>query len=316
MSSGASDSGRFLYLNHLRDALMGTNGPLYFFYNIMFGGDYTAYTSGSLDTCSFHPAINGYNLVFMKPPHLSGYVNSGVAVDEEKLLQFTKMICFLAVDFTPPQIQVTASELPSRCGSLPYATEMSGTGQLSISYLDDQYEHNFGYHKVWLSYIEDITRGARTSDGSAIVPDEKYITPGFPEFGQIDYETSAFIIKFKPVQGTSVPGDIVYIGKATGIFPINSPDKEVIGRRDSPELVTTTYNYPCANYRQWTAGTPNTDLDYYLVDEFIKDIQQSWYSGFNILDMLMDVVDSIAKSDSNTENTSDTNSSNSGQIWV
>ena len=148
------------------------------------------------------------------------------------------------------------------------------------------------------------------------MPDEKYITPGFPEFGQIDYETSAFIIKFKPVQGTSVPGDIVYIGKATGIFPINSPDKEVIGRRDSPELVTTTYNYPCANYRQWTAGTPNTDLDYYLVDEFIKDIQQSWYSGFNILDMLMDVVDSIVKSDSNTENTSDTNSSNSGQIWV
>lgn len=274
-----------LYLQRLRNQLMSVNGPLYYFYNIMFGHPYDMMTSGQLQQCSFHPAINGYNLIFMKPPHLSGY--SDLPADLETLTKFSKMICFLGVDFNPPQIQVTASELPSRSGSLPYAMEVSGTGQLSISFLDDQYEHCFGYHKLWMSYIEDITRGARTSDGMPIEPDPKYFTPGEVEFGQIDYMTSAFIIKFKPVQGTNVPGDLVYVGKATGIFPINSPDKETIGRRDSPELVTLTYNYPCANFRQWTAGTPNADLDLYLVEEFVETIQNQWYSGFNLLDMLI-----------------------------
>ena len=270
-------SSESLLLNALRSKLMDTNGPLYYFYNMMFGGTYSMYNTGNLNACTFHPSISGYTLIFMKPPHLSGYSDY---TSGELLSDVLKMVCFVGVDFSPPPIQVTASELPSRSGSLPYATEVSSTGQLSISYLDDQYEHCFGFHKVWTSYIEDITRGARTSDGTAIAPSPEYYTPGSPSFGAIDYMTSAFVIKFKPTEGTYMPGDIVYVGKATGIFPLNVPDKEIIGRRDSPELVTLTYNYPCAAYKQWSAGTPSVDFDAYLLDEFLQDVA-SFYSAFS-----------------------------------
>lgn len=280
MASGSDREGNNLYLDLIRNALFETNGPLYYFYNMMFGHPYDAPVDGMGANMSFHPAINGYTLVFMAPPHLSGYINNGYKVACNDLLNQTKMICFLAVDFTPPAIQVSASELPSRSGSLPFAMEVSGTGQLSISYLDDQYEHNFAFHKTWLSYIEDVTRGVLSSDNNTkVIPDACYFTPDDPKFGQIDYMTSAYVIKFKPVFGSTVPGDIIYVGKATGIFPLNSPDKEIIGRRDSNELVTTTYNYPCANYRNWVAGTTHRDLDEYICNEIISNCSE-WYSAF------------------------------------
>lgn len=243
----------------------------------MFRGQMSGETQGMIHFHTFHPAVNGYTLIFMKPPDLSGY-NGIVALPSE--FSVLNNICFLGMDFTPPLIQVTASELPARSGSLPYAMEVSSTSQLSISYLDDQYEHCFGFHKLWISYIEDVTRGAMTSkEGVPVTPNPKYFDEDSPNFGEIDYMTSAFVIKFKPTEGSYLPGDIVYVGKATGIFPINSPDKEVIGRRDSPELITITYNYPCANYRQWAAGTPNEENDSYIYEEFINDIS-SIYSKY------------------------------------
>lgn len=277
MASGADSAYSNLYLDNLRARLLETNGPLFYFYNLMFGGSYSIHDGGSLNNCSFHPSISGYTLIFMKAPHLSGYTEYGQG---DILSDVLKMTCFIAIDFTPPPIQVAASELPSRSGSLPYAMEVSSTGQLSISYLDDQYEHCFGFHKVWTSYIEDVTRGAKTSDGSKVTPAAEYYTPGSQKFGEIDYMTSAFVVKFKPTVGTNMPGDIVYVGKATGIFPLNVPDKEVIGRRDSPELVTLTYNYPCAAYKQWAAGTPNADNDKYIQDEFLQDVA-SFYNGYS-----------------------------------
>lgn len=270
MASGATDIGRDLIFQKLRQHLYGVNGPLYYFHNLLYGGPYTV--GGS--AYNFNPAVSGYTLIFMQPPDLSGYVNNGV-INKAMLGDATKMMCFVAVDFTPPSIQATASELPSRSGSLPYATEVSGTGQLSISFLDDTNEHIFGFHKTWISYIEDITRGARTYDGTSIAPDPKYYTPGSANFGQIDYATTAYVTKFKPTMGTS-SNDIIYIGKATGIFPINSADKEVIGRRDGPELVTMTYNYPCANYRQWSMGSSSPGQDFYIVQEYLSDIQSQY----------------------------------------
>ena len=295
MASGGSGD-NYLYLAAIRNKLMGVNGPLYYFYNVMMGGEYTMPTQGDLiHRQNYHPAISGYSLVFLQAPHLSGYEELGI-LTAEHLEEFTKMVCFIAVDFTPPPIQVTASELPSRSGSLPYATEVSGTGQLSISFLDDANEHCFGYHKIWLDYIEDITRGITVATSQEIAPSAIYYTPDFDKayqksngetkkvrfstgtFGQIDYMTSAYIIKFKPVEGATLGEDIIYIGKATGIFPINQPDKEVIGRRDSLELVTLTYNYPCTNYRAWSYGAPNHDENEYLKSEFLQDIA-SKYSG-------------------------------------
>lgn len=305
--NGAND----LFLKMLHEKLQGVNGPLYKFYSIMFGNPYTMPTNGDMiRSCKFHPDISGYTLIFLQPPDLSGYKNLGILTNLD-LSEFTTMVCFLAVDFTPPPIQVTASELPSRSGSLPYAMEVSGTGQLSISFLDDQYGHCFGYHKTWISYIEDITRGIMTSTGQAISPDPTYILPpdsfgkdvesmetqnlviGNDRFGQIDYMTTAYVIKFKPVQWSSFQfkyEDITYVGKATGIFPINNPDKEVIGRRDSNEIVTLTYNYPCANYRAWSAGTPHSDQDSYLKEQYLNDISIYYGGGINLLELILDGV--------------------------
>lgn len=304
MASGGSGDNE-LFLSAIRNKLMDVNGPLYYFYNVMMGGTYTMPTQGNIiHRQNFHPAINGYTLVFLQAPHLSGYESLGILTSSH-MEEFTKMVCFIAVDFTPPPVQVTASELPSRSGSLPYAAEVSGTGQLSISYLDDANEHCFGYHKLWLSYIEDITRGITVATGQEIEPDPVYYTPDFDQkiggkiekvslggFGQIDYMTSAYVLKFKPVEGSVLGEDIIYIGKATGIFPINQPDKEVIGRRDSPELVTLTYNYPCANYRAWSYGTPNQDEDEYLKDEYLEDIA-SKFSGGSMLGIFSAVQSAI-----------------------
>lgn len=253
----------------LSGALGGANGPLQYFYNMLYG-------FGN-EMGQFHPDINGYTLMFMLPPHLSGY---GYSADfSGPLGSFCKMVCFLGVDFTPPSVQVTASELPTHTGALPFGMQVNPTGQLSISYIDDQQSHIFGFHKVWVSYMEDILRGMKSSDNGEIKPSSEYYSdPTDPKFGEIDYMTSAYVIRTKPTRGLLFD-DINYVGKATGIFPLNLPDKEVIGRRDSNEIVTVPMSYRCAWYRAYSLGTPKRDKDIYLLSEFYNLIESVYTSA-------------------------------------
>lgn len=246
----------------LQNTLGGVNGPLQYFYNLMYG------VPGEMG--QFHPDINGYTLMFMLPPHLSGY---GYGADFKSTLRsYCKMVCFLGVDFTPPSIQVTASEIPTHSGAFPFGMQVNPSGQLSISFIDDSQSHLFAFHKLWVSYIEDVLRGIRSSDGKEILPDSMYYTDtSHPSFGEIDYMASAFVVRTKPSRGLDI-GDINYVGKATGIFPLNIPDKETIGRRDSNEMVTLPISYGCSWYRSYSIGTPNRDLDSYLLTEFYETI--------------------------------------------
>ncbi len=264
----------FLIREMLNGSLGGVNGPLYYFTSMLYGLPN--------EMGQFHPDISGYTLIFIMPPHLSGY---GLAEgDISPLGKHCKLACFLAMDFTPPNIQVTASELPAHTGALPFGAQVNPTGQLNIVYIDNKDNHMFAFHKIWVNYIEDILRGKKTSDNSQIKPDAAYYTPNDDpnsKFGQIDYMSSAYVVRTKPTRGLYF-GDINYVGKATGIFPLNIPDKEIIGRRDSNELVMLPVSYACSWFRQYTGGLTNTvglDKDSFILSEFYSKISALYSDG-------------------------------------
>jgi hypothetical protein len=206
----------------------------------------------------FAPDINGYTFGFIMPPDLSGYEGYG---DPDELMALSKLSIFLILDFTPPAIQVISSEIPARSGAIQFSSEVQSYGQMQITFIDNSRLRAFGLHDSWVHYIEDVTRGV-------VSPNSKYFTPDESEtgkFGQLDYATSAYIVRFRPTVAMDW-GDIVYIGKAIGIFPINLPDKEVIGRRDSNELTMLPISYSCALYRQVSFGAPAANN--WLWDEF------------------------------------------------
>jgi hypothetical protein len=254
---------------YLFEALKSRNGPLHYFYQQMYN-----IPRGGIRFES--PDISGYTLMFMQPPHLSGYGLSEHYGGE--LGDICKFLCFAGVDFTPPNTQVSASELPSRSGSINFGTEVSISGQLTISYLDNQNSAVFSFHKLWVNYIEDILRGKNSKTGANIAPHSEYYDEWGTRFGQIDYMTSAYVIRFKPSM-TSTTAEINYIGKATGIFPLNIPDKEEIGRRDSPEMIMVPITYSCTFYRQRSPfQDPHLEQHEYLYKEF-SDLVASVYSS-------------------------------------
>jgi len=218
----------------LLNSTLSNNNVLNYFNQILY--------NSVVDNEEFSPDINGYTMIFLIPPYLSGY---GVSDNDEKLIKTSKMSCFLAIDFTPPSIQVTASEIMARTGNLPYGIEVISSGQMNITYLESNSLRIFSLHKSWITYIEDVTRGLVEPD-SQFINDEECI---------LDYATSAYVIRFKPTRSFEW-GDIIYVGKAIGIFPLNMPDKEIIGRRDSHEITTLPITYTCTLYRQQVINAP------------------------------------------------------------
>jgi|GEM_PF-2862423 hypothetical protein len=201
----------------------------------------------SRDT-TFSPDINGYTLIYMIPPNLSG------AGGESALINISQQFPFLALDFTPPETTVKTTEETSGSSiSIPYSTGTSSGGQLSINYIEDSNLNVVNYHNTWVEYIKDVVYGE-------ISPDKDYI-----ESGELDYATSAYVIKFKPDMKT-----LTYIGKATGIFPMNVPSKEVIGNRQSNELSMVSCNYSCAMYTAYITGGINS----WVLENLVTDLNE------------------------------------------
>jgi hypothetical protein len=214
----------------------------------------------------FTPDINGYTLIFMQPPHLSGLNN------DIFMRYLSKAFGFLALDFTPPQTNVNISEVAGGGAAIPFAADVGiHGGQLNISFIDTSRLHVFHYHKLWVNYMRDVIKGV-------ISPTQRYI-----ESGEIDYLTSAYVIRFKPISPGFVLDDIVYVGKAVGIFPLNLPDKEVIGRRDSNELTVLPISYACTEYRQVSSYDPS-DPSSWIWPEFLSvfagDFLTNSFTGF------------------------------------
>ena len=170
-----------------------SNGILRYFNNLLMGI--------SIDGEEFMPDINGYSLIFMIPPDLSGF-----SLGREYMEVIAKKFVFLAIDFTPPAIQVTSAEVSGTSGGIPYGTKVSKGGQCSITFLDTSELGTFSFHKIWVDYIDKITKGS-------VTPSSNYLDPKHSDFGSIDYMSSAYVIRMKPVVGRSMIGDdVVYVG--------------------------------------------------------------------------------------------------------
>lgn len=206
----------------------------------------------------YSPDINGYTVTFIEPPHLSGYGISSDAKNPEYNV-ISKLFPFLCIDFTPPPTQVVASEIPARSGAIQFGTEVQSSGQMQMTCMDDSELGLAGFIKTWVTYIEDVTRGI-------VDPHSDYYTKGNTRFGELDYASSAYVIRFKPTKNLCW-SDIVYIGKAVGIFPLNIPDKEIIGRRDSNEITMLPISFSCTMYKQAIYGSLK-EVNSWIIEEF------------------------------------------------
>jgi hypothetical protein len=224
---------------------------------------------GLLYDSGFHPDINGYTLIFVEPPDLSGYfaknknlktwmIGGGEGEGEGGVFNKTPL---LALDFTPPEIQVTTDSMESGASvALPYATGVTRHGQLSINYIDNENLDIYNVHENWVNYMEQVVYGT-------VEPAKEYILSG-----QIDYMASAYVVRFSPDMKQGV-----HIGKAVGIFPINQPTKEILGTRGSHELTMIPINYNCVAYI--TASNQNNPYTNWLVEDFKK--MESKFGGNN-----------------------------------
>jgi len=233
-------------LNEIVSKTFQKNGMLKYFYNKLYSQ-------------SFTPDINGYTLVYLIPPHLSGYTS------EKTLIDISKISCFLAIDATPPDSSVSYQEVTGTSTSVIYATETKVGKSTSVSYIDDHTLSMYGMHKIWLDYIRDLMIGS-------IEPDESYISD---DFAELDYVGTLYYVRFRI---SDMDGDffknIVFIGKAVGVFPINMPDKEILGKRDSNELTIVPINYVCSEYRQYTLQdelSPSNKNFKWVLEDFVAD---------------------------------------------
>lgn len=218
---------------------------------------------------NYNPDINGYTLLFMVPPDLSGLSESQTGIEgsdanlgfspnaaefvaQDKggmthtLNGISRFVTFSAVDFTIPSEQLNTEKISSRSGGIPYATEFTTSEQMSVTYIDDSDLTIYKFHQVWMHYIWDIVEGK-------IKPNPDYLNSRFDlnVFGNkgavyqgIDYAAAFYVVKYKPNFE-----QITYIGKCIGVFPQSLPSKELIGQRTSNELTTLPFSYFCAAYR-------------------------------------------------------------------
>jgi hypothetical protein len=214
---------------------------------------YIRYIYRQLLNKSFHPAVNGYCLMYMVPPALSGM--SDVS---EYINSIGKMVPFFGVDATPPNININVSQTRTISGNFIYATGAEPQGQISINYIDNSDLQIYNLHKIWIDYIRHCVLGD-IKPTSEYMPDNKH-----DEFIYLDYAASIYIIQFKP----TIDNNITFISKAVGVFPTSLPDKEIIGRRDSNELVMLPISYECCQYRQYIINSKNNEFKW-IYDEFI-----------------------------------------------
>jgi len=198
----------------------------------------------------YNPDINGFILLFMIPPDLSGFkkMYNELYGDFSFFSEVQNFFTFSAVDFTPPSVQVNSEKILSRSGGIPYATEVTNTDQCSITFIENSKIDIYHFHRVWINYIQAVLEGL-------IHPSEEYLDKSNNRlFGAIDYASSLYVVKYLPNLNK-----ILLIGKCIGIFPQLLPGKELFGQRTSNELTTLPINYFCPLYREATWREGNVD---------------------------------------------------------
>lgn len=174
--------------------------------------------------------INGYTLISMTPPHLSGI---GRSPESFTMNGIGDNILF-AVDFQGIDISINTS---STQGYITYPTKKSSDGQISCSYLDSSNLHIYSFHKLWVDYIDAVRKGVLEPSGNYISEKE------------LDFVGSMYAMVFEPDMITPV-----YTAKAIGIFPVSLGDKEIIGARTDNSIATYSVSYYCSGYGGQVGG--------------------------------------------------------------
>ncbi len=199
----------------------------------------------------FVPDINGYTLVFFIPPHLSGYEASYNAssynqYDKDGYMNVVgKIMTFAAIDFTPPQSQVRTESVTTRSGSIPIASEVSETDNMSITFIDNRHLDIYMFHHIWVEYIREILEGTIEPDPAYYDAEYLYEFGEDVNYGAIDYAAACYIVKYRPDMKT-----VTFVAKCVGIFPQSLPNKELLGSRTANEIVTLPFTYSCSGYRE------------------------------------------------------------------
>jgi len=174
--------------------------------------------------------VSGYTLIYLVPPTLSGIFFDALPTS----IETARNSIFQALEFSPPECAINTDQVSSNSNvRIPFAVGKTSGGQMSINFIENMRLDVYSFHNNWINYIEQVMLGY-------IDPTDEFI-----ESGELDYATSAFVMRYKPDLKS-----MVYLGKAIGIFPINLPNKEIIGSRATPTLTTFTINYACCDYRE------------------------------------------------------------------
>ncbi|MFW6247165.1 MAG: hypothetical protein ACOC22_03285 [bacterium] len=211
-------------------------------YDLLFGGsnirnsdklpNYVNYFNSQLYE-NFNPDITGYTMAFIVPPPFNS-----INADRNYIDEFQKLVCFSAIDLTPPQRQVQSEKTSARTGGVPYATGVEPSEQCSVSYLETYNLDVYNFHNSWVQYKHDLLEGY-------IEPSSEYLDYNSDKYCGLDYAGSLFFVKFTPSFQ-----EIKYLGKATGIFPQTLPNKELIGQRSTNDVTVLPFNYYCAFFEE------------------------------------------------------------------
>ncbi|MEM4385632.1 MAG: hypothetical protein QXD03_03700 [Candidatus Anstonellales archaeon] len=208
---------------------------------------------------NFQPDINGYSLIYLIPPHLSGIED---IVTDDVITDISRMSIFLAVDFTPPDTSIEFDSVNGSILSIPFATEHRVNNQCTVSYVDSSNLSIYGFHLKWMEYIRAVTLGM-------VEPSEEYLDD---DSAILDYVGSIYCIKFKPSAINDFRNSITFVSKTYGVFPISLPEKEIVGSRNTNELSIINITYACADHRRYTWGSQNM----FIMKEFLDDIESTF----------------------------------------
>lgn len=257
-------------LSYFIDLYLADNPVLKYFYNQLY--------------TDFNPDVTGYTLVFMIPPDLSGFNESERIKDVStwwnsitKMLtltsaapktfkEYSKMIPFLANDFTPPETQVQAAQVQTRSGASTYATDIITTENITISYLESNPINTYKFHLMWIEYIKEILKGTIKPKSEYLTPDDSSTT----KYGAIDYLASVYIVKYMQDMKT-----ITYISKCTGIYPTRLPSKELLGTRNTNEITMLNFEYACTMFHEYVHGLACNEWIYKELNTLISGMYSS-----------------------------------------
>jgi hypothetical protein len=267
-------------ISHFTDLYLADNPALKYFYGQLYR--------------NFNPDVTGYTLIFMKPPEFSspdfannkklktdissiiGSILSTVGLTPQNvstLEEFSKVYSFMATDFTPPVTEIQSSQVQTRTGALTYASDISSSETVSISFLESNPLTIYKFHLLWVEYIRELLKGT-------IEPDPKYYNPDDKEnFGAQDYLASLYIVKYIPDMKT-----ISYISKCIGVFPLRLPSKELIGTRATNEICVLPFEYSCIAFREYVEGL---EINTWIKEE-LETVQMAY--GTSIFDYVKNLI--------------------------